>query len=332
MSGDVSVTRSSPFVDYTNDVAYVGDDSGYLHKFTCVFNPNGLSCTLAEAGSPWPIWVGTSTILTGPVYDAMSGNIFVGGSNGNLYYVLESGSITGTCSSGLPPCLGSTTVTSSGHSRAIVDAPIVDSTAGMVYATINDSSNSNVVQAPTDLSTKVTATFGAPAYSELHDGDFDNDFYTTDSGYLYFCGNSTLATTLYRTAITTGTMSALIDSSSVEVTNGTANSDCLPLTEFYNGGEIPARDLLFLGLPSYGYVTNPVPPPSLLCDYAPCVESFSLSSSFPAVSSGFTIGSLSTTTLSAIIIDSGSGGFYYSNIYFADIGGLTAYQVSQEAF
>lgn len=37
MSGSVSVTFSSPFVDYQDDIAYVGDDSGNLHKFTPVF-------------------------------------------------------------------------------------------------------------------------------------------------------------------------------------------------------------------------------------------------------------------------------------------------------
>jgi hypothetical protein len=31
-------TFSAPFYDYKNDALYVGDDSGYLHKFTPVFN------------------------------------------------------------------------------------------------------------------------------------------------------------------------------------------------------------------------------------------------------------------------------------------------------
>jgi len=44
MNGNVQVTRSSPFVDYANDVAYVGDDTGHIHKFTGVF----LSTTPAE--------------------------------------------------------------------------------------------------------------------------------------------------------------------------------------------------------------------------------------------------------------------------------------------
>lgn len=332
MSGGVSVTRSSPFVDYTNDVAYVGDDSGYLHKFTEVFTGTPAECTSTNTAPPcesgWPLTVtGTATTLTGPVYDATSGNIFLGSSNGTLYCVRETGSSV-DCGCSSPPCLGSNTVTSSGGSSVIFDAPLVDSTAGMVYATINDSSNSNVLQVSTDLiSTKVTATFGAPAQTELYDGDFDNSFYTTDSGYLYFCGNSTVATTLYRIAISSGVMSGSNDGNTLAVTNGTANSDCSPLSEFYNTGYVPTKDLLLLALPSFGYVNTP----SLLCNSVPCVENFSLGSSFPPILNGFTIGSLSTTTLSAIIIDSGNGGSYYSNIYFADIGGHTAYQLSQAA-
>ena len=44
-------TFSAPFYDYvgTDDVLYVGDDNGNLHKFTGVF-----AGTPAESGSPWP--------------------------------------------------------------------------------------------------------------------------------------------------------------------------------------------------------------------------------------------------------------------------------------
>ena len=34
---NVSDTKSAPFYDYTNDVIYVGDDNGFVHKFTGVF-------------------------------------------------------------------------------------------------------------------------------------------------------------------------------------------------------------------------------------------------------------------------------------------------------
>ncbi|MGA2237459.1 MAG: hypothetical protein ABSG23_18520, partial [Terriglobales bacterium] len=53
LNGGVNVSASSPFVDYEDDIAYVGDDNGILHKFTPVFNG-----TPAEViGGGWPVTV-----------------------------------------------------------------------------------------------------------------------------------------------------------------------------------------------------------------------------------------------------------------------------------
>src|ERR1019366_2721788 len=65
-------TRSAPFYDYNADVLYVGDNSGRAHKFTGVFLG-----TPTELTSNWPIVVHAASILTGPVYDGVSRNIFV---------------------------------------------------------------------------------------------------------------------------------------------------------------------------------------------------------------------------------------------------------------
>jgi len=71
----VTDTNSPPFVDYKNDVLYVGDNGGTLHKFTGVFNG-----TPAEAGGPWPFHLtGSSAAISGPVFDSVSGNVYVGG-------------------------------------------------------------------------------------------------------------------------------------------------------------------------------------------------------------------------------------------------------------
>jgi len=65
-------TFSSPFYDFSpgSDAVYVGDDSGYLNKYTGVFN-----------GTPtqaWSLRLTTTKMLTSPTYDSVSGNIFVG--------------------------------------------------------------------------------------------------------------------------------------------------------------------------------------------------------------------------------------------------------------
>ena len=114
---DVTGYRSAPFVDYANDVIYVGDSVGSLHKFTGVFNG-----TPAEVTAGWPIVVNSTHALTSPVYDSASGNIFVGDSAGRLSYVRDTNSTVGTCASGSPPCLGATTQ-QVGTAGAIVDGP-----------------------------------------------------------------------------------------------------------------------------------------------------------------------------------------------------------------
>ena len=110
-------TSSSPFIDYSDDIAYVGDASGNLYKFTGVFNG-----TPAEVvTSPWPIAASTKA-LTSPVYDTSSTNIFFGDAGGFLYSYSTAGTLKGKSSQ-----LAATS------STGIVDAPIVDSTQKFAY-------------------------------------------------------------------------------------------------------------------------------------------------------------------------------------------------------
>src|SRR2546429_822869 len=64
--GATGDTHSPPFVDYTNDIAYVAADNGKLYKFTGVFLGTP---TLVTTGG-WPVTIatgGNSVNLTGPV-------------------------------------------------------------------------------------------------------------------------------------------------------------------------------------------------------------------------------------------------------------------------
>ena len=67
-NGAAQDTNSAPFYDYNTDILYVGDNNGKLHKFTGVFNG-----TATEFTTGWPITVNLGAILTGPVYDGVSG-------------------------------------------------------------------------------------------------------------------------------------------------------------------------------------------------------------------------------------------------------------------
>ena len=116
-------SNSSVFLDYFDDAAYVGDDGGWLHKFTPVFR--GVPAEVRSGG--WPVQVnsGSPTALNSPVYDSGSGNVFVTDNGGFLYLVDPTPTVT---QSGQ---LDFSSVNDGGP--GIVEGPIVDSGSGLVY-------------------------------------------------------------------------------------------------------------------------------------------------------------------------------------------------------
>jgi hypothetical protein len=182
-SGTASDTLSSPFVDYVNDVAYIGNDSGTLFRVINVF------CTLAACtggGSPAPsldtTWNGTGALatgcpgaLTGPVV-AGTGNIFVGCSDGTLYGFTPAG----VAISGSPLTVGS-----GGSTGGIVAPPLVDVVNGFLYVVAGNSSGTGtpsvLVQASTASFTTpvpVVATLGAGGHFNLHAPTFNEAYFT----------------------------------------------------------------------------------------------------------------------------------------------------------
>ena len=272
-------SRSAPFYDYSADALYVGDDSGALHKFTGVFG----SVTPAEAASPWPITVSPASALSSPVYDSNvgnasgSGNIYFGDSSGHLWYARENGSTVGACTaSGSPPCLGQNSLDAgNGSARPIMDAPIVDSGSQKVFAFIACSGtaascglgadSANVVQAPLDLGAGSVTVIGTSSREgNTFDGDFDNNYYSGNyaNGHLYACGNLTggQARTLYRLGFTaTGQLSTSVAGPALAAA---ASSDCLSITEIFNG----ATDRIFMSVPSAGITDG--------CSGGGCLMSF----------------------------------------------------------
>ena len=306
MNGGRTDSDSGPFVDYQNDVAYVGDDTGRVHKFTGVFLG-----TPAEAGAPWPHRAGTAA-LTGAVYDSASTNIFVGTAAGTLRCVTSAGANCATAS---------ISVASGTTPGAVQDTPVVDSTNGKVYATASNSTNSVVLQVNTSLGAAVRANMGVSG-TDLYDGAFDNAYLssTGGTGNLYFCGNgtSTALPTLLRIAITNGTMSGSHDANSftLATTAGTA-SDCTPLTEVLNG----TTDYLFLGVRDNGFLPN--------CNGNTCVMTFVITSSFPSSGPLATLNNLGAAGVSGIIIDNVSSATGASQVYFGSLQNSTGIQASQ---
>jgi hypothetical protein len=247
LNGFVSVTRSSPFYDYAHDEAYVGDDSGVLHKFTPVFS--GTPAEVTTGG--WPVTVSTQTnkILTVPVFDDGSGLVYVADSTGYLYSVGATGTVTRS--------------TQLGNSAAgIVDGPILDPTAETIYVFAGDGIDgaSEVFAYTTGFAANAAANSKASVGTNstsipMYDGTFDNIYFTSangaqPAGNIYVCGNTGGNPTLYRIPITYSSGPSLGAVVTGPALAG-ANVACSPLTEFDNPNSgTSGIDWLFGAVPS----------------------------------------------------------------------------------
>jgi hypothetical protein len=311
MSGNVAVTLSSPFVDYANDIAYVGDDKGVLHKFTGVFNGTPAEVTTV----PWPFIVNSGKILTAPTYDSISGHIFVGGAAGNLWCVTSAGAF---CSTSNVPV-----------GTAVNDAPLVDSTNQTVFAVANTGANEVQVQATTSLASLVTATMGKNSPQPIYDGAFDSAYLNNVSnGHLYECGadasgNQLLLRFSFNAA---GTMASTPDSGSFAL--AIQPTTCAPLTEVLNTSQ--GNDYLFVGIFDHGFGTS-----TTLCKNTTCIASFVLPTSspftFPTAAFAETTTNLGNHGMSGFIIDNVSSATGASQLYFGNTQNQTGVQISQSA-
>jgi len=235
---------SSPFVDYANDIAYVGTNNGNLFKITGVFRG-----TPALAGGAWPVAAGATT-LSGPVIDFGTGNIFVGSANGNLYGFTAAGAaITGS----------PLTVGSGRADGGIVDPPVVDVVNGLIFVTSGEEptrTNAVVAQASTStLATANVAPIGNNAAAQLHAGTFNDAYFnvatnttgTTNEWFFYVCGAAPGTGTnpvLYRVGFngTPRKMNTAANATTVTLSNN-GGEQCSPIAELKNG-----VDRIFLGL------------------------------------------------------------------------------------
>jgi hypothetical protein len=266
-SGGAADTKSSPFYVYGNnaDVLYVGDDTGNVHKFTGVFNG-----TPAEETTGWPIPVNVGAILTSPIFDSGSGNIFVGDSTGLLSYIREVGSTVGTPSCTLP-CLGTPSLHVGGPGGSIDDAPIVDGTNGTVFAANGTDAlhDGTILQASTALTGAVSFSLGGglSVGSPIYSGAFDNTYFTSSpgaiAGHMYICGKEPGVSdrpAIYQLNFTAP--GVLIGATPL---GGLANNDggaCSPVTEFFNangGGAGVPVDWIFFSIGNFANSVLPMP-------------------------------------------------------------------------
>ena len=240
-------SRSSPFVDYIDDIAYLGADDGKLYKITGVFKGTP---TLATA--PWPVTVSLNSRLTSPVLDAGLGMLMVGSGNGSLYQINAATGALARLVVGL----------SNGGDAGIVAAPIVDVTNGTTFVVSSNGASSApsgfsavLVQADTASNTELSrdsiglgSSGGAVLF--LYEPAFTNQYFTNPSnGAIRLCGTGDTDTTPWQYSFGfTGRIMNTTISFRAQLINSTA-ARCTEWTEFFNPNVgVGGTDFFFFGL------------------------------------------------------------------------------------
>jgi hypothetical protein len=318
---------SSPFYDYAQDVIYVGDDNGFLHKFKGVFNgtPAEVVCTASTvtAGCALPagteIWpaglTGGFGQLNSPVLVQSVNQVMVTGSDGVLYTVAVTGG-------------GASNTTFNGTAKlastGFDEGPLVDGTTGMVYVFAradNATSVAAVIQvpvpaAPIDLhnatgTVAIVSNSATIPASAFYIGAFDDPYYSSSgvAGDLYVCSTSGTVNALWGIPITNNVMGTPF----LGPTLTTANVGCSPLTEFNNTNT--NNDRIFLSVAGSAITGDA----QIRCPAATgCIMSFDIDSILNAASLTAATASAAGGT-SGIVIDNASGTGGASQIYFTPL-------------
>jgi hypothetical protein len=282
-------SNSSIFYDYSSDTAYIGDDGGWLHQYTPFFN--GKPAEVRTGG--WPVQVNplSPTPLTSPVHDDVSGNVFVADTGGFLYLVNPTGGVT---------ISGQLDFSSAESGLGIVQGPVVDSTAGLVYVFASSDGSGGCLGGSADCTAvyQLTTSFSAgstgseavvgsstpsgtapnPLYLGAFDSTYENSVNAT--GHLYVCGNTGGPPILYQVTIGNGVLGTVTPGPNLATGLG-APPACSPVTDVFNpntaGG---ATEWIFASVENSGVATG--------CSSAGCIFNFKDTPWLP--STAYTVG------------------------------------------
>ena len=252
--GNLDDRTSSPYYDYTSDIAWVGGAGGWLHKITGAFK--GTPTEVSSGGFPVKVNA-TGNALSNPVYDRTSQNVFVGdvgAGGGFLYRVASTGGVV-TASARLDFSVG------------LVEGPLLDVTGGLVFVFASSDGTTSCTGgvacsavyalsrafASGDSGAKVTAGNSAASPNPMYIGAFDSAYYNSPNatGNLYVCGNTGANPTMYRVPINAGVMSAPVPGALL-VSLGWSLA-CSPVTDFPNPNASPNKtELLFFSVQNHG--------------------------------------------------------------------------------
>jgi len=267
--GTSSSTLSSPFIDYTNDNAYVGNDAGVIYRINNVFCTTA-ACISSNAqpaldstwGSSGALTIGgtctgASGKLTAPVLNFPNYTLFVGCADGKLYAISSTGAVTSIV---VGDGVGSKTF------GGIVDPPIVDPVNSYVYAVSGSAgggANGVLVQAPIDLSSSVAVPIGSGNQCNIHSPTPNNAYFTsptTAGALMYVAGTLGTVGPCTATGATGGTgeifgvtftaTGKLTAGAPAKATSGLANpgNEFAPILEFFNPNIGGGEDLLFFAV------------------------------------------------------------------------------------
>jgi hypothetical protein len=314
--GAANDTNSSPYIDYSNDTAYVANDKGVLFRIKNVF------CTLPTCGTALPsldttfgtsgsVTVCSGKVATGPTQDFFTGNVYVGCSDGKLYGYNSAG----TALPNSPVAIGN----GSGFGD-VADAPIVDSLNQFVYsfsgAGAATPANSVLVQLHTDLSSPRIAFVGNGAFQSIHAPAFNDAYFTSATSTNWFIvsagydsTNSNL--TFYKVTFDTNRNMNAGAAAAQDTNIGTRLGEYTPLTEFVNSG----NDYIFFGLligpANWGRQT--------ITTFSTSAVPTTPGTSLPNSSTGVT----------PMIVDNNSAQNQASSIYFTSVGQNVALKYTQ---
>ena len=297
-------TTSAPWVDYTNDVAYMGADGGLMYRVNGVFNS-----TPTLAGGPWPVTVSGGHHLSPPVLDSQLGLLMMGSANGNLY---EIDTTTGALSVTPVGALGKT-------DSGVTAPPIIDVTNGTTFVVdANDGTSAVLVEFDTATLTQIAkARIGLGASTKLASSipqpAFNNDYYNDPStGQIRLCGTGAADTTPWQYAF--GFVGRTMNTSvafSQQLVNSTA-AVCTNWTEFFNPNVGIGTDFFFFGLTQDCTGTG-----TSGCVVAATIEGL------PVITANVAGGP------SGIVIDNYSLDGQASSIYLSSETGTTGYKFTQ---
>jgi hypothetical protein len=311
--GTSTDTNSSPFIDYANDTAYVGNDAGVLYRFKNVF------CTTPACGSAQPTldssWGASGAVnvcsgrLTAPILDFVNMTVYVGCSDGKLYSINSSGTVKS-----LVVGDGVASKTYGG----IVDPPVVDNVNGWIYAVSGSSNNgANAVMVQTDINftSSVTVPIGIGNACDMHSPTPNNAYFTspTSAGAMMYVGGLSTTGTVTQPCTSASGGSALVllyastfTSSGVLSAGAPAKSfsdgggpgyEWAPLTEFFN--TTTGVDWIFA---------------SALQSTQPNVASANITAGFPTTFSKVVTEGIGA---SGIVVDNNSNSNQAASIYFS---------------